>query len=66
VSVAKKAKKMSVAKKAKNMLEDHSKKPGQSHLEWLNAVGKHYINYLVKVLELCYFTFLLRKKMLIH
>jgi len=29
-------------------------------------MGKHYINYLVKVLELCYFTFLLRKKMLIH
>jgi len=56
----------SVAKKAKNILEDHSKRPGQSHLERLNAKGKHYIFYLAIVLEFCYFEFLLRKKMLLH
>jgi len=29
-------------------------------------MGKHYVFYVLKVLELCYCAFLLRQKMLIH
>jgi len=28
----------------KKIIEGHSKWPGQRHLEWLNAMGKHYIS----------------------
>jgi len=29
-------------------------------------MGKHYVFYVLKVLELCYCVFLLKQKMLIH
>jgi len=37
----------------KDIVEDHSKRPGQSHLEWLNALWKHYVFYVLKALLLC-------------
>jgi len=49
---------MSVAKKAKMLIEDHSKRPVRSHLERLNTMAKHYVFYVLKVLEFYYCVFL--------
>jgi len=46
------------------MIEDHSKRPGQSRLEWLHAVGNHYISMCGKCWS--FVSLHLRQKMWMH
>ena len=59
-----KTQKLSVAKQAKKDCWKSFQEVWTESSEWLNAMGKHYVWYVLKVLELCCCVFLLRQKML--